>query len=103
MAQMTPKKVELQGEKLYKTGKIFMFIGLFSLAFLILVTLISLAISPRYFYYIFLLDASGYEILYPLILGSYIGVPLGILGIVLYLYGMQLFALGRIAGNTEQK
>ena len=45
---------------------------------------------------------SSVAFLMPLMLCAYLGIVFGVVSIFLYFYGMQLFALGRIAYNTEK-
>ena len=102
-SEITSEKVEQKGQKLYKMGKSFMVIGLYAVALFVLIGLISIEtgasfIDPFIFYV-----ADGYKFAYLFVVITYVGLLLGIAGPFLYTRGITLYALGRIAVNTEKK
>ena len=108
--ELISSDVEHYGQGCYKTGKRFMFFGACGLIILILISLIVITTYSSYtlFNYVLLLNTlSGSDLLdffvNALVLLSYIGIFLGIIGIPIYFYGINLFALGRIAHNTEKE
>ena len=103
---LTAAEVERKGQKGYKLGKIFMLVGLCGFVLLLLIVGIGEVMDPG--------ANDGIEALFfdvpndlsfvlPLIALAYIGVLLGIIGIGLYNIGINRFALGRIAVNTEKE
>lgn len=111
-APMTSENVEKKGQTFYKAGKIGMLCGLAGIGLLVVVVLITFLIatlrSPSYAWEIvggtlaFLYDDALVFIAYPFIAVSYLCILFGLVGIPLYFYGINLFALGRIAHNTEK-
>ena len=101
---ITSKKVEQKGQKIYKVGKIGMLCGLIGLVLMILFVLGTVVIfGGEYIGNTLALKFDpSVAFLMPLMLFAYLGVVFGVVSIFLYFYGMQLFALGRIAHNTEK-
>ena len=102
---ITSERLEEKGQSLYKLGKLFMFFGTIGFALLLLSVLIALAMGgtwlvSKLFTFSFYGD---YALLYYIIPVGYIGILLGILGVPMYLNGLNVFALGRIAHNTEKE
>lgn len=97
---LTSKKVEEKGQNLYKNSKLLMFIGLCGIGLAIIMGLISLILGGEFFYP-FIFEISGYEFAIIFIIADYIALLCGIIGIGWYHYSLNLFAIGRIAANTE--
>ena len=101
---ITSERLEEKGQSLYKTGKLFCFIGFCGFALLLLSVLITLAIDSSWVLDLLMLDISEeYAFMFLIIPLSYLGILLGIVGIPMYFNGLTVFALGRIAHNTEEK
>ena len=108
--ELSPALIEEKGQKSYKLGKLFIFIGICALALLLLISLIvALFYSPyELFCYVLVFNTmSGVKILdwlvNTLVFVSYAGISLGCVGVPFYFYGINLYALGKIASNTEKK
>ena len=108
--ELTSDDIENKGQKNYKLGKFFMFCGVCGLALLVVISLIVVAAYSTYtlFNYVLLLNTlSGIGLVdflvNVLVFVSYASILLGFIGIPLYFYGINLFALGRIAHNTEKE
>ena len=106
---LTSADVENKGQRNYRLGKLFMLCGGCGLALLIFISLIVVLAYSTYtlFNYVLVLNTlSGVGIVdflvNVLVFASYAGILLGFIGIPLYFYGINLFALGRIAHNTEK-
>ena len=109
-APITSEKLETKGQNLYKLGKVFTFAGVCGLGLLLLISIIVIcAYDPSVLFgYVLLLNTlSGVGtvdfLVNILVFVSYLGILLGIVGIPLYISGLNLFALGRIAHNTEKE
>ena len=103
MERMTAKKVEEKGQSLIAAGKICMLIGLCALGLFLLIVLISFSINGTDgFSHVLEFDFEDYEFGIPFLILSYLGTLAGICGIPMYFSGLKLFALGRIAVNTEK-
>ena len=96
--ELTSKDVERKGQKNYKLGKIFMFCGLCGFILMLLTFLIAESIDSGEG-----LEALVFACEEALFFSavSWIGILLGLIGIGLYNIGINRFALGRIAVNTE--
>ena len=105
LSPMTSEKLENKGQFFYKAGKLGMFCGLAGLGLLILSILGTLIIEgPSWVVYLLTFDISGeFAFMYPIMVVSYLSIIYGAIGIGLYFYGINLFALGRIAHNTEKE
>jgi hypothetical protein len=101
---ITSDRLEAKGQSLYKTGKIFTFIGIcgFSLFALILI-IAALLYGSSGILYVLSFDLYDFEFVIPLLIISYISILLGIIGVPMYFSGLNIFALGRIAHNTEKE
>ena len=102
---ITSERLEEKGQSLYKLGKVFSFCGLIGFCMFVLSILGALAVKGGSAI-LFLLEfnlGSGYEFMYLILPVSYIGILLGIIGIPMYFHGLNIFALGRIARNTEKE
>ena len=100
---MTSEKVESKGQALIKVGKLCMITGLFATALFFLILLVAAVINGGTgILYALAFDFDGYEFGIPFMVLSYIGMVLGILGLPIYISGLNLFTLARIAVNTEK-
>jgi hypothetical protein len=101
---MTSEKVESKGQALIKAGRLLMVIGLFAVGLFLLILLIAAAINGRTgIAYALAFDFDGYEIGIPFMALSYLGMAMGLCGLPIYISGLNLFTLARIAVNTENK
>ena len=102
---MTSEKLEKKGQAFYLGGKVLMLIGIIGLGMLLLSMIITMMLfGPEGIALLFLFEfGSGFEFMYLIMPLSYIGILLGIAGIGLYFFGINLYALGRIAHNTEKE
>ena len=101
---ITSEKVEQKGQTIYKVGKIGILCGLLGLGLIILFVLGTVLIfGSEYVGRTLALNFDpSVAFLIPIMLCAYLGIVFGVASIFLYFYGMQLFALGRIAHNTEK-
>ena len=98
---LTSKKVEEKGQNLYKNSKLLMFIGLCGIGLAIIMGLISLMLDGE-FISPFIFDFSqDFAFAIVFVIADYIALLCGIIGIGWYHYSLNLFAIGRIASNTE--
>ena len=104
LAPLTSEKVEKKAQTFYKVGKLGMLCGLIAMVLLILSVLITLMIGrPSWVEDLLILDIDDdFFFMYPIMILSYLGILFGAVGVGLYFYGINLFALGRIAHNTEK-
>ena len=102
---ITSKKVEEKGQSIYKLGKIFMFIGVIGFALVVLSLLIAMMVvgADDAFELLIFDIADRFAFMYPIMIISYLGILLGLIGVGLYFCGINLFALGRIVNNTEKE
>lgn len=101
---MTSEKVESKGQALIKAGRLFMVIGIFAIGLFFLILLIAAAINGGTgIVYALAFDFYGYEFGIPFMALSYLGMLMGLCGLPIYISGLNLFILARIAVNTENK
>ena len=102
---LTSKGVESLGQRFYTLGKLFWVFGILGLALLIVICLFTAIIGGDaddvVEALLFGLDGS-YFFVSILVAICYLAIVAGIAGIPMFFYGLQLFALGRIAVNTEK-
>ena len=100
----TTKDVENKGQNMIKAGRVMMFLGLIGLGVFVLMSLIALIVDGASAFLNLLsfdrLDGI-FALAYLLLPASYLTVVGGFVGIWAYFYGMHLFALGRVAVNTD--
>ena len=100
---MTSEKVESKGQSLIKAGRLCMLIGLCALAMFFLILIIAAMINGGTgIIYALAFDFDGYEFGIPFMVLSYLGMLVGICGLPIYISGLNLFTLARIAVNTEK-
>ena len=101
---ITSERLEEKGQSLYKLGKKFIFMGVCGFAVLLLSMLIALAMyGSEGLINLIILNLRGFELMYVIVPVAYIGVCLGLIGVPMYFNGLNVFALGRIARNTEKE
>jgi hypothetical protein len=102
---ITSDRLEAKGQALYLRGKRFMFIGACGFALLVLISIVAVLLEGvDGVAYLFTFDVDeDYMFAILLMLASYIGIILGFIGIPMYFSGLNIFALGRIAHNTEKE
>ena len=102
---MTSTDVERIGQNLTKAGKYLMVTGLYSSGLIFLTLLIAILINgPTGISHALAFNFDRYETIGRVFMGlSYMGMTCGILGILVYFSGLNIFALGRIAHNTEKE
>ena len=99
---ITSEKVEQKGQNIYKLSKLGMFVGVCAIVLAIIIGIISIAtgadfVSP----FIFDID-DDYAFAYPFVVLDYLALLWGLASIPMYFQGLNIFALGRIAHNTEK-
>ena len=100
---ITSEKFEKKAQLMYKLGKCAMFTGVAGLVLGLLIGLISVAVCG-YFHYPFIFYlASGHGFVIPFVIIVYLALLVGLLGPALYISGMLMFGIARIAVNTENK
>ena len=100
---MTSEKVESKGQALIKVGRLFMVIGLCAFGLFLFILLIAAAINGGTgIVYALAFNFRGYEFGIPFMALSYLGMLMGISGLPIYISGLNLFTLARIAVNTEK-
>ena len=100
---MTSEKVESKGQALIKVGRLCMFIGLCAFGLFLFILLIAAAINGGTgIVYALAFNFRGYEFGIPFMALSYLGMLMGISGLPIYISGLNLFTLARIAVNTEK-
>lgn len=103
------EKVEKRGQTLIKLGKIFAMSGLVGLGLLLIMIIIGAlflvggGIKGILFTLALGFYGAGSGIAYIVMILAYLGIFLGICAFPTYLCGLHLFAVGRIAVNTEKK
>jgi hypothetical protein len=103
LAPITSEKLEEKGQKIYKFAKLGMFAGACSIALAVLIGLISLAVGGDFIEpFIFEID-DEFAFAYPFVILDYIALLWGIVSVPMYFAGLNIFALGRIAHNTEKE
>ena len=101
---MTSEKVESKGQALIKAGRLCIVIGIFAVGLFFLILLVAVAINGRKgVVYALAFDFDGYEFGIPFMALSYLGMVIGLGGLPIYISGLNLFTLARIAVNTENK
>ena len=100
---MTSEKVESKGQALIKVGRLCMVIGLCAFGLFLFILLIAALINGGTgIVYALAFDFYGYEFGIPFMALSYLGMLMGISGLPIYISGLNLFTLARIAVNTEK-
>lgn len=100
---MTSEKVESKGQALIKVGRLCMVIGVFAIGLFLFILLIAGAINGAIgIKYALAFKFRGYEFGIPFMALSYLGMVLGLCGLPIYISGLNLFTLARIAVNTEK-
>ena len=101
---MTSEKVESKGQSLIKAGRLCIVIGLCALGLFLFILIIAALINGSTGIACALaFDFDGYEFGIPFMALSYFGMVIGLCGLPLYISGLNLFTLARIAVNTENK
>ena len=100
---MTSEKLEKKGQSLYIFSKIGMFCGLCAIALTILIGLIALATGADFIEpFIFEIDEE-FAFAYFFVIIDYLAVLYGLVGLPIYFYSLNIFALGKVAHNTEKE
>ena len=101
-SELTPEKVEAKGQKLHRLSKIGMLIGLCGIALFVIIGLISIATGASFIAPMIFHVYHGYEFSYFFVVIDYLALILGIVGCSVYFRSLELYALGKIAVNTEK-
>ena len=101
---ITAERLEKKGQSLYKSGKILIFCGLCGLGLIILsILLTGILVGFDEVEYLLTFQISDeYAFMYIIMPLSYLGFLLGLIGVPMYFNGLNIFALGKIANNTEK-
>lgn len=106
---LTSADIERKGKRSHKLGKWFMAIGLFGISLLLLISIVVVILyNSRVLNDVLRFEVGSGSALVDfvvciLLIVSYIAIPCGIVGVPLYFYGINTFALGRIAANSEKE
>ena len=101
---ITSDRREEKGQSIYKSAKILMFIGLCGLAFMLLICIICLAMGGDFVDPItFSIRDGDFAWAYLFVGIAYLAILLGIVSVPMYFSGLNIYALGRIAHNTEKE
>ena len=103
MELLTPDKVEERGQRIYKCSKIGMFIGACGILLLLIICLSCLANDGDFLDPIIFDLRSRYAWAYVFVAIADIAIFIGIASIPMYFIGLSIYALGRIARNTEKE
>ena len=100
---ITPERLEKKGQSFYRIGKIGMLCGIAGLILQIISLGLVMIIEGAEEIVDFLCFDTEPSVffVYPFWVISCLGILFGIFSVFLYFSGMKLFALGKIAGNTE--
>ncbi|MBQ7906636.1 MAG: hypothetical protein IJ309_01535 [Clostridia bacterium] len=98
---ITSEKVEGLGQKLYKISKWVMLIAALCFVTFFVVALILAACEGCEIGELLIFDSDTYIIPFTAI--SYLSLVVCLIGVGLYFSGINLYAVGRIAVNTEKK
>lgn len=101
MEELTSKKVEQTGIVFYTISRIGMIFGVISIALAILIGLISIALGADFISPFVFRVADSYAFAYLFVIVDYFFFIWGLVSVFFYFIGLHLFALGRIAVNTE--
>ena len=104
-ADLTAKAVEMKGQAMYKLGYKGMMLGLIGFCILFLHCLIKFSVWGGDFGEVVALLGFDvyYDIEYVFLAIAYLGILVGIASIGVYFHGINLYALGRTAVNTEKE
>ena len=101
---MSSEKVESKGQSLIKAGRLCMLIGVCALGLFLFILIIAAMIGgTEGIVEALTFNFRGYEIGIPFMALSYLGILAGLCGLPIYISGLNLFALARIAVNTENQ
>ena len=99
---ITSKKLEQKGQSISILSKFGMFAGVCAIALMVIIGLISVATGADFFSpFIFDIHRS-YAFAYPFVIMDYLALVWGLASVPMYFAGLNIFALGRIAHNTEK-
>lgn len=99
---ITSEKLEQIGQNIYKFAKLGMIAGLCAIALMFIIGLISVG-TGAYFISPFIFEiADIFAFAYPFVIVDYLALIWGLASIPMYFVGLKIFALGRIAHNTEK-
>lgn len=102
---LTSKEIEDKGLKMMNAGKILAITGLCGLGLIVLICLISMSMGgPAYALMALTFTVhSSFAFVIPFMIIAYLAFLCLFPGITLYYNGLKLYALGRIAVNTEKE
>ena len=99
---ITSEKLEEKGQSMYRASKTYLFLGIFGIVFMNIICLICVATGGDYTDPLIMHIHHSYAWAGIFIIVAYMCIFSGIIGIPMYFYGIIIFALGRIAYNTEK-
>lgn len=100
---ITAEKLEEKGQSIYKLSKILLFVGVCGFAFLMFICLICVSLGGDFIDPIVFSIYYSYAWAYLFVVIADLAILLGIAAIPMYFSGLNIYALGRIAHNTEEK
>ena len=99
---ITSKKLEQKGQSIYKISKLGMFAGVCAIVLTIIIGVLSIELGAS-FISPFIFDvADDYAFAYLFVVIDYLALLWGLVSIPMHFVGLNIFALGRIAHNTEK-
>jgi hypothetical protein len=99
---ITSEKLEQKGQNIYKFAKLGMFLGVCAIALAFIIGILSISLGGEFISpFIFDIDEE-YAFAYLFVVVDYLALLLGIASVPMYFAGLNIFALGRIAHNTEK-
>ena len=99
---ITSERLEQKGQNIYKFAKLGMFAGICSIALALIIGLISISLDGTFIMPFIFCVADEYSFAYFFVVVDYLSLLWGIASIPMYFAGLNIFALGRIAHNTEK-
>ena len=100
---ITSAKLEEKGQNIYKISKMGMFAGILAIILAVIIGLLSIALGARFISPFIFEVADEYAFAYFFVVVDYIALLWGLVSIPMYFTGLNIFGLGRIAHNTENK
>ena len=99
---ITSEKLEQKGQNIYVFAKLGMFFGICSILLALIIGILSVSLGADFFSPFIFYVAEEYAFAYLFVVVDYLALLWGLASIPMYFAGLNIFALGRIAHNTEK-